>query len=325
MTTTFEDVPDAVSVVMAVADADGLYWTEDSGALRALGRGATTSVELRPAVTEPITVLGMLTDATTLYWSDAGSNVGGPPSADGPPPPSRLYAAPKTGGTVELVFELETDIMYPLALHAGGVIVRSQGRLHRVSNAGLETLTHIPPSSSEYHQVVDGVAYWLSRNEAAETWVLLAASLDGGPPRIVSALEGASGSPTNFQVTPGRVLWLLQRTQFDPLVSVEKLMMLDLSTGCIQELPSLGESIGQGVLDASHVYWRSFNGLASASPGHQNGALPFVRVNLVTGAFERVVSGFDVTISTDPLAHDEAAIYFRRHLERSLVRVLKPD
>lgn len=320
--TTFEDVPDATDVVMALADADGLYWIQESGAVHALARGAAASSELRPAAADPITVLGLLSDETTLYWLEAGRRTDTPPSTDPPPPPSLLYAVPKAGGTVELVTH-EHVLMFPVALHDTGVIVRVQDRLYRASSADLQTLAHIPATESGF-QVADGVAYWLEWSEAIETWVLLAASLEEGPVHIVSELEGNFMGTPVFSVAHGRVLWAWEDVVLDPLASAQKLMMLDLSTGCVQELPSLGERIGQGVRDQEHVYWRSFQS-GGFSPGDEEEVVPFVRVNLTTGAFQRLVSGFDVTLVTDPVAQDEDAIYFRRHGERSLVRVLKPD
>jgi hypothetical protein len=119
------------------------------------------------------------------------------------------------------------------------------------------------------------------------------------------------------------VLWKKSETRFDPLVLVESLVLLDQATGCVNDLPSLGETISVAGLDADHVYWKSYNGLGSTSPGDVPEVLPFVRVNLRTGAFERLLTpGFDATIFTDYLTEDGDAVYFR--VDGGIVAVQKP-
>lgn len=49
------------------------------------------------------------------------------------------------------------------------------------------------------------------------------------------------------------ILWKKSTTTLDPLTLVESLVLLDEATGCVHDLPSLGETISLTGLDADHV------------------------------------------------------------------------
>ncbi|HEU5075248.1 MAG TPA: hypothetical protein VFU02_13755, partial [Polyangiaceae bacterium] len=310
------EVPGTENAVQAVADADGLFWREDSGAVR--GVVDSEQIELQPALEEVRAGMGMITDDSTLYFADAGPPWMGPPEEPhDPPPPGRLYAVPKNGGPVELLLELDDAILTPLAVTEQGVVIFSDERLYVVGEAGTELLDHIPPIPASYDlQVADGRAYWSNWESVRESTELHAVDLAGGEPEVVTEIDGS------FTVGHGRVLWKPETLVEDPLVLVNELMMLDLDTGCVTELPSRGETIGTPVLDAQHVYWKSYNGLSAGES--ECDIYPLLRVDLETGTFEELeMDGFDVTICTDFLAQDDDAIFTRTRLGDPLVAIDK--
>jgi len=138
----------------------------------------------------------------------------------------------------------------------------------------------------------------------------------------VTAVEGGTYYP--FIGGRGVVLWTPEETRFDPLLLVQHFMMLNENTGCVQPLPSVEESIGQILIDRHHVYWNSFNALGSFSPGDTLSPLPILRVNLVTGRFERVTTpGLESTL-TDLIAQDADTLYLHPS-NGGLIAVRKPE
>lgn len=304
------------NVEQAVADEDGLFWREESGAVRGLSDLDGESVELRPALDDELRApMGMLTDSSRVYFAEAGPPWPGPPEEPGPPaPPGRLYAAPKAGGVPELLLELDDAILTLLAVVDGEVVIRSGEFLYLVSDGELDRLDHIPAIPESFDLAIDeGRVYWSDWPSVREPTELWAVELSGGEPEVIHEIDGS------FTVAAGRVLW----TTPDSLEQVEKLTMLELATGCVTELPSFGELMGTQVSDQDHVYWRSFSAEPSSDACEE--VLPFLRVNLQTGAFERLSAGFDVTLCTDFMAQDARRLYVRTWPYHSLVVIDKPD
>lgn len=312
-------VPGSENAAQAIADDDGLFWRDDVGAVR--GLVDSEQIELRPAVDDLRAAMGMLTDGTALYFAEAGPPWSGPPEEPSdPPPPGRLYSVPKTGGTVELLLELDDAILTPLAVTERGVVIQSDERLYVVADEAVELLEHIPPIPTSYDlQVSDGRAYWSNWSSVREPTELFAVDLDGGEPEVVTEINGT------FTVGHGRVVWKTETVVEEPLVLVNELFMLDLDTGCVTELPSRGESMGTPVLDANHLYWKSYNGLDDGGEDVCSTPLPLIRASLTSGALEELqVDGFDVTLCTDFMAHDEDTLFMRTWPAQSLVAIDKP-
>ncbi len=313
-------IPGASDVQSAIADDTGLYWMDRAGAIYGLRPGASEPEQLSAPPLASFALTGFVMDGDNLYWGEAVQPEG--PVEPGPPsPPGRLNTVSKGGGfTVQLV-QSETDVFAPLGVRDGQVIVEVQvGDLgiYGVPILGVQRepvrLRDPLPSSP---QVLRGDDIYY--REGGEIPTLRRAPLAGGASELVSPIPEGS----DFAVGPGVILWKKSTTTFDPLTLVGSLVLLDEATGCVRDLPSLGETISIAGLDADHVYWKSYNGLAASSPGDVPEALPLVRVNLRTGAFERLSTpGFDATIFTDYLAEDEAALYFR--VDGGLVAVQKP-
>lgn len=175
--------------------------------------------------------------------------------------------------------------------------------------------------------MVDGRAYWLEYEELGDATVpaLFAATPGAGAPVRLRQIEDDLGI-VPFVAGRGVVLWAPGETRFDPLLLVQSFMMLNENTGCVQALPSVELSIGQTLIDRRHVYWQSFNGLGSASPGQPDSLAPILRVDLRTGHFEHVATpGLEITVVTDLAAQDDDTLYVRQSPDESLFAVRKPD
>lgn len=317
--TTYEEVTASENVAEAVADDTGLFWREDSGAVR--GMVGSELIELRAATEETHSAMGIITDAENVYFADAGPPVQSPPEEpSAPPPPGTLYRVPKAGGPIEMLLSVQNKILTPLLATEQGVVSRMGDGLYWVVEKAPNRIEHVPaiPESHQL-QIADGRVYWSDWVSVREPTELYAVDLEGGEPEVVTEIDGT------FVVGHGRVLWKTETIVQDPLVQVEELHMLDLETGCITELPSLGESMGTPVLDARHVYWKSFNSLGNSGDEACVQPLPLARVNLTTGALEELqVSGFDTTLCTDFMAQDDDKLYIRTWPEQSLVAIDKP-
>jgi hypothetical protein len=312
-------IPGASDVQRAIADDTGLYWMDRAGVIYALRPGASAPEQISAPPAAPFALTGFVMDGDNLYWGEAVQPEG--PVEPGPPsPPGRLNAVLKSGGFTISLVQSETDVFAPLGVHDGQVIVEVQVGdpgifgvpVPGVQREPLQLRDELPPSARVLR---GGDIYYLGEGENP---TLRRAPLDGGPSQLVRAIEGSE-----FALGPSTVLWKKSETIFDPLTLVESLVLLDEATGCVSDLPSLGETISIAGLDADHVYWKSYNGLGAFSSGDVPEALPLVRVNLRTGAFERLSTpGFDATIVTDYLTEDEAALYFR--VDSGIVAVQKP-
>lgn len=315
-------IPSSDDVALAVADDTGVFWqVADNGAVRAFIDGE--NVELNPPTLDVlVSSMGIITDATTVYFAEAGPPRMSPPEEPGPPPPpGRLYAVPKAGGPVEPLLELDDALITPLSVTEEGVLIESDSRLYVVTDESVDLLEHIPPiSPSQGLQVADGRVYWSDWRSVREPTELYAVDLAGGEPEVVTEINGT------FVVGHGRVLWKTETVVEDPLVLVEELFMFDLDTGCVTELPSRGESMGSTqLLDAGHVYWKSFNGLGSSDDACNTPPTPLTRVNLTTGLLEELpVEGFNVTVCTDLMAQSDDKLYMRTWQGHSLVAIDKP-
>lgn len=134
-------------------------------------------------------------------------------------------------------------------------------------------------------------------------WVV-AAPGGGEPARVTVLPNTTSAGVSSFVAGRGVVLWTAGETRLDPLTLVEHFVMLNQNTGCVQELPNTELSIGQALLDAHHVYWKSFNALGSVTEGQPIPPADLLRVDPRTGRF---------------------ALYIRRNPEPGLFAVRKPD
>ena len=312
-------VPNSDDTGAVVADDTGVFWQEaDNGAVG--GFIGEESLQLHPPTLDVlVSPMGIITDATTVYFAEAGPPRMSPPEEPGlPPPPGLLWAVPKAGGDAELLLQLDDEVMTPLAVTDQGVVIRSGERLYVVKDDSAELLAHIPPTSESQLQVADGRAYWSDWSSVREPTELYVVDLAGGEPEVITEINGS------FVVGHGRVLWKTETLVEDPLVMVEELFMLDLDTGCVTELPSRGESMGTLMLDARHVYWESYNALGN-SPDPCNKTTPLTRVNLTTGSLEELsVEGFESTLCTDPMAQSDDKLYMRTSDGHSLVAIDKP-
>ena len=282
---TYEPVAGSQNVERAYADESGVYWIEFDGSVHGLLEGSTTPITYSSnAELPPRSRLGFMSDASRLYWTEASAYPAGLLEPGPPPPPSRLMAVPKTGGTPELVVESPTTILTPLGIDpAGRIFVMSpENQLNEVTASGvLARVPNVPLLDSGRIQLVDSQVYWSEYDSATEQTSVFAATPGAGAPVRVTAVEGGTYYP--FIAGRGVVLWTPEETRFDPLLLVQHFMMLNENTGCVQPLPSVEESIGQILIDDHHVYWHSFNALGSVSEGEPLSAVPILRVNLVTG------------------------------------------
>src|SRR5690606_12801118 len=87
----------------------------------------------------------------------------------------------------------------------------------------------------------------------------------------------------SYDVIGQRVAWVQETTLFDPVILQQQVVTFDLITGCEHILPTDGFTISAGgrlpMVDASHVYWLSFNGLGTVrnstpADGEEQSALP---------------------------------------------------
>ncbi|MET0413906.1 MAG: hypothetical protein ABW217_21530, partial [Polyangiaceae bacterium] len=327
VTTTFEPVPGSANVERAHADEGGVYWIELDGSVRGVLKGTNTTITYSDAPNPPSSRLGLMSDSTRLYWTEASAYPGGPLEPGLPPPPGRLMAVPKTGGTPERLVESETSVLTPVGVTPAGrtFVLSSESFLEEVTSAAtLERVFNVPPLEGGGIQLVDSQVYWSSYDADTEQTVVYAATPGSGAPLRVTEVEGGTYYP--FVAGRGVVLWTPGETRFDPLLLVQHFMMLNENTGCVQPLPSEDLSIGQILLDGRHVYWSSFNALGSGSPP---GGLPsgptWLRVNLATGRFERiVVAGVDGALTTDLIAQDATTLYLHPTNE-GLYAVRKPE
>jgi hypothetical protein len=325
--TTFERVPFAANVEWAYADEGGVYWFDRDGAMFVVAKGATSAFVLRPAPDLPGTRLGLIGSADRLYWTEAAAVEPGPPELGPPPPPGRVMSVSKDGGPVTTLIETPSQVLIPLGVDPSGrvFVTSTDGSVHQVTASGaLERVANIPAVAGGGLQMVDGLVYWAEYDDAAEQMPLFVARPGGDAPVRVTPLP-SSGSLVPFIAGHGVVLWSTTETRYNPLLLVQHYVMLNQNTGCVQELPSDELSIGGSLLDAHHVYWKSFNALGSSSPGQPATTTPLLRVDLRTGRFERVLTpGFDVTLTTDLLAQDDDTLYIRSSDDRGLLAVRKP-
>ena len=317
-----EAVPGSSNAGWVHADASGVYWIDRDGAVLGLKKGESAPSVLRAAPSTPATYLGLISDETHLYWTEAEVEPPGPPSADPPPPPGRVLTLSKEGGTPELLVESAELVLLPVGFDSEGrLFVRSyEEDLYEVTTSGgLQRVATVPDAASNL-QMVAGRAYWSERNEAGPGSVVFAATPSSPPARLTAI------SVETFKAGPGVVLWAPEELRTNPLLLVQYWMMFDESTGCAQRLPSVELSIGQTLVDARHVYWQSFNALGAVGPGTSYDLAPLLRVNLRTGRFERVATpGLEITVVEDLMAQDETTIYVSRNSDKSLFALRKPD
>jgi hypothetical protein len=320
---SFEKIADASDVAYVLADDSGLYWQDRSYRVFGLRRGEADAELLNADATLPApftaTVTGFVSDADAVYWGEAGVNTG-PPSADPPPPPGRLHTVSKAGAGQQQLVELSSEILYPLSLESGRIMAWLEGSAARglyavsTSGDGVERIVYDAPLDQQ-PTLLQGNAYWLD----AETSTLFRSGLDG------SARQPLVTAGGNVRIGEGFVLWQHEQLIQDPLNLVQNFVLFDEATGCVTPMPGVGESISSEVaISPPYVYWRSFNALGSASPGQPPSTTPLIRVNLETGALERIVtSGFEMTLVDNLLAHDAQNLYVRTNAGE-LIAIRKP-
>ncbi|HEU4578296.1 MAG TPA: hypothetical protein VFS67_08580 [Polyangiaceae bacterium] len=327
--TTAARVPGSSNVQSAYADESGVYWITFDNEVYGVKKGAASATLFAPAPVAPVTRLSLMADATRLYWTEAGAYLQQPVEPSPPPPPGRLIAVSKDGGAADVIVESPTLVLTPAGVDPSGrlFVTTSDGYLNEVTASGvLERVANVPQISGGGLQMVDGQVYWPQEEPGDDTSTtgLFVASAGAGAPVRLTSLDGSGVVP----FVPGRgvVLWTSGETRFDPLLLVQHFVMLNENTGCVQELPSVEQSIGQALMDTRHVYWESFNALGSSSPGDPEDAAPLLRVDLRTGRFERVVAaGLDVTVRTDLVGQDSTTLYVRQSPDQSLFALRKPD
>lgn len=327
--TSAEPIPDSLGVVRAAADSSGVYWLDDSHAVFGRPRGGDTEMlrpapEREPDETRPLEATGFVTGKDAVY---VGDGLGPPPDSlpgPGPPsPPGRLWAVPKNGSEATLLYTSDSEVLYPLGVVGDDLIVTDQNRVFTLTigddSPALRQLSHVPSSDYLGFELVSGELYW-----RAGTSVFTAPVAEGEPREVIDFGDAAVSGDV---LGNGEVLLFAPELLVpEPLNLVQYFEMLDLETGCQTELPSLGTSIGSAIVDDTHVYWKSYNGLGGVSPGDDlDAAVPYVRVHLQTGALEQLVSPtFHVSLVRDILAQDDESIYFRLNGDRSLVGLQKP-
>lgn len=230
---------------------------------------------------------------------------------------------PKNGSEATLLYTSDSEVLYPLGVVGDDLIVTDQNRVFTLTigddSPALRQLSHVPSSDYLGFELVSGELYW-----RAGTSVFTAPVAEGEPREVIDFGDAAVSGDV---LGNGEVLLFAPELLVpEPLNLVQYFEMLDLETGCQTELPSLGTSIGSAIVDDTHVYWKSYNGLGGVSPGDDlDAAVPYVRVHLQTGALEQLVSPtFHVSLVRDILAQDDESIYFRLNGDRSLVGLQKP-
>lgn len=300
----------------AVIDESGIFWFDQAGALYALSHeGNGTPEVLRSAPAEGFQVLGIVGDESALYWGEATTPPEpGPPEVGPPPPPGRLYSIPKGGGDSILLLEGSDHLLTPLAAVEGRVItLRSyrEASLLSVAKDGSESERLAPNVPAEQARVIEGKLHWFVEGEDSSDTKgyyqdLWRANLDGSAPEHITRIEGYE-----FLASDGVILWREERELVDPLVLDQNYVMLDERSGCVTPLPSLGETISfDSVMDRSHVYWFSFNGLEGFSPGDEPGVMPLIRVDLASGALEQVETpGFEAVLGDNIVGQTADRLY----------------
>lgn len=329
-----ESIPGSLDVHRAAADATGVYWIDRSHAVFGRPRGGDTeSLRAAPGdepgiVPGTLVVTGLVSDETTVYFADGiGPDPNGPPSADPPRPPGRLWAVPKSGGEAVLLHSSDSLVLYPLGVVNERLILTDHNQVYAFDvngEAAPYALDHIPASDYVGFHLGGDQVFW--RSTVDERGVVMAVDLSGGDP--VEVVDLGSAEVSSEVLANGRVLlYAPEMLVTEPLNLVQYFEMVDLDSGCHTQLPSVGTSIGSAIVDDTHVYWKSFNGLGGVSPGDDLDApVPYLRVNLETGALEEVTSpDFHASLIRDILAQDDEAIYFKLNDDGSLVALQKPD
>jgi hypothetical protein len=130
-----ELIPGSLDVLRATADETGLYWIDASLAVFARPRDGDTEMispvpAADPIVPGVIVITGFVSDGDTLYFADGmGPDPSGPPSADPPSPPGHVWALPKAGGEPTLVFESNSQVLYPLGVVDGELILTEHNQV----------------------------------------------------------------------------------------------------------------------------------------------------------------------------------------------------
>jgi hypothetical protein len=344
--TTFVELPELANaeLLRAVADDVTLFWIDATGAIFAWPHDSQQPPEqLKSAPDELRTVLRMTATETDLIWADAGAYSEPVLGAYPPPPPGRLYSMPKHGGEPLVLRETPDTLMHLVAATSDRVwfvepgpdgellysLARDDGSVTQVTTSG----------EQRDPQIVAGQLYWWTEGEASNDESgyyqdLFRQDLNGGQAEFVTAIEGWS-----YDVIGNRVAWLRETTLFDPLVLQQHVVTFDMTTGCQHVLPSDGLTVAAGgrlpMVDATHVYWLSFNGLGTVSnPTPADGepppelppepGLPLLRVQLDSGMLEQlVIDGLRIPLGGDTLvAQTGQGIYVRG--DNGLVLVEKP-
>ena len=343
--TGFDDLPQLATARLhrAIADEETLFWLDDAGAVYSWPHHSDQApTQLNPPPDETRTILRLTATDSELIWADAGAYsemvIGIPPARA----PGRLYSMPKQGGEPQLLRESANAVMQLVAANDEQVwflepgpdgeevlysLAREDGRVTQITSSGQQRSPQV---------MVDHVYWWTEGEDSSDKngyyQDLFRRELNGGQTEFVTSIEGSS-----YDIIGQRVAWVKETTHYDPLVLQEHVVTFDMTTNCQHVLPSDGLTISAGgrlpLVDSTHVYWLSFNGLGTVSNPSPTGqpaeplsepSLPLLRVGLDDGSFEElVVDGLRIPLGGDTLvAHTSQSIYVRS--ENGLVRVNKP-
>jgi len=322
VTTSYEPVPGSERVLRAAAEELGLYWADQDGAIYHLTRGDTAPTLLRAAPRNPVFVTQLDTsNSTSLLWLEVDSPPREPDPTGAPltppPPPTRLLSVPKSGGAVESLLDLPDETLTIVSAGGPEVLVSTGGGvLAWVDNGGLRPEESVP-APSRGARVIGGRVYWSTPAGATAARDLLSVPLGGGVPEYLATIEG------DFLLggVSGTFIWKQTQVLANPVRLSENFQRLDLQTRCISSLPGLGQGITSELIDARHVYWRSYDTFGSGYDPQ-----PLVRVDLENGDFQRIVSpGLELFYGDEFLTQDEQNIYLRVTADSGLIALRKPD
>jgi len=182
----------------------------------------------------------------------------------------------------------------------------------------LSELAPSPPAS--WSRQLGEAFYWVDGPQTGlASSNLLRARLPELEPEVVHQIQGGV-----FDVGPGYVLWRQGVVEDERLAVLgQNFVLLNEATGCVQEIPGIGETISfRPALDATYAYWqRSVAGYAGDSPALP--LTPLYRTNLREGTTELLETpGLSLELGSWIVGQDQDEIFIAT--ESGLVAIAKP-